>query len=121
MGGNGSGNGGHNDGHGHSTENLTLFMDGENIATDSGLGSHNHLVRDRIGVHNWRFIGGVSNAVMLHNQPGTRTTSGPSSSAHSHPVAIDGSIFGNLSGFDGDTVGTNRPKYYKVDFFIRIK
>ena len=97
-------------------------MNGQNIATDSGLGSHTHNVRDRLGVHTWRNIGGgAAQPTMLFNQPSSHGTSGPSNSAHSHTVTIDGSIFGNLSGFDGDTVGTNRPKYYKVDFYIRIK
>ena len=108
MGGNGefggaSDDGGHNDGHMHSF-----------ILDASASGEHGH---STLATVQWNNHGPAGAGFYGSGPYGERTDGTGGAGQHQHSV---GGSIGVASGPSGDNPGTNRPKYFKVSYYIKI-
>ena len=94
--------GGNNDGHFHGKGNISIGTSGNHSHTYDTLSARRN--RGSIGSDVW----------------GDGTTTSTTGNSHSHTNSNFSGNIGNLSGFDGDVDGSNRPGFFKVKYFIKI-
>jgi hypothetical protein len=99
--------GGDNDGHYHGISGTTLTTD--------GVGDHTHpYTRGARGADS-PDVGSGHHEI---DEVGGTTSGG---GAHSHTISGAVGDIGDTLGFDGDAAGSNRPKFFACDFYIRVK